>query len=80
MSKPFKPKPTILAEGDNMNGYNVFVDGHPDRCAYFEKYDDMKAYVKTLKEDGFVYLCSHTIVGVFAVIMIYRGYRCLVCK
>ena len=57
-----------------MDGYNVFVDGYPNKTAYFEKYEEMREYVKILKAEGFRAIVSMSVMDVFMVIMKERMY------
>ena len=57
-----------------MDGYNVFVDGYPNKTAYFENYEEMREYVKILKTEGFRAIASMSVVDVFMVVMKERVY------
>ena len=64
--------PFTVTRGANMIDYNVFVVGYPDKCAYFEGNIGMRAYVDTLKDDGFRVITACSIANVYYVVMVKR--------
>lgn len=52
-----------------MDGYNVFVDGYPSKCGYFENYDVMKMCVEELEAEGFKTIGVMNVANVFMTIM-----------